>query len=188
MSKFLLLFSIIFTVNIQASNFVINNSDRNISDYNSDNDAVEFQTDHELSLNISNSSVISSITTTSDNQGIINFNVDGVNLTIVNDVGNDDLRIGDLKFSVNSAAQTNNINSNNSGTFYIQNMDIGQDQSNINSIKTISGTAIINAENLNISQNLTLNNQANIGKINFSNQSNRIIFYCDICTVAIFKE
>ena len=176
MSKFLLLFSIIFTVNIQASNFVINNSDRNISDYNSDNDAVEFQTDHELSLNISNSSVISSITTTSDNQGIINFNVDGVNLTIVNDVGNDDLRIGDLKFSVNSAAQTNNINSNNSGTFYIQNMDIGQDQSNINSIKTISGTAIINAENLNISQNLTLNNQANIGKINFSNQSSNAIF------------
>ncbi|MDA7704928.1 autotransporter domain-containing protein [Rickettsiales bacterium] len=174
MKKLLFIFLICISNNIYATIFTINGSDQSLSTYNSaSDDAIEFASDNILTIDVSNSSNINSITTNTDNQGIIEFNTDATNLTIIDNIGSSDLRLGDLNFTVNDA-QTSDINSTNSGTIYLQNIDIGQDLGSSITIKTISGNAIIDAENLNISQNLTLNNQANIGTIAFNQDANAI--------------
>ena len=171
MKKILFLISIILPLNLYATALSINNSDISISDYDeSDHDTIEFQTNHKLNINNSNSLDIYSITTIADGTGILDFNTNSTNLNIIGDIGTDDLRIGSLDLSVNGP-QDHNINSVNSGVIYLQDLKVNQDNTAAINIKILSGSAIIDTENLDISQNLILNNQANIGSINFKNQN-----------------
>ena len=90
-SYFLSILSI--SPNLYATTFQINGSDQTISTYNGlTHDNIEFATDNTLTIDASNSQTLNAISSTADNQGIINFNTDSTNLEIQNDVGSSSLR------------------------------------------------------------------------------------------------
>ena len=143
-------------IGIFVSLHLIQNSFSNTHNFSSD-----------TTLTINSDETYNSITTTNTNEGIIDFA--GVNntLTIENNIGTEEKRVKELQLSLDNN-QNIIINSQNSGTAFFGNINIFQSPSSALNQKQISGSIILNSDNLNISQKSQINNQSVIGNIIFN--------------------
>ncbi|MFT5795945.1 MAG: hypothetical protein ACI9W5_000908, partial [Ulvibacter sp.] len=128
----------------------------------------------DTTLTISSDQNYTSITTNTNDTGVVDFTANSNILTMENGLATDALRLKELSLSLDNN-QSITINSNNEGIAFFNNINISQSPSSANNKKQISGSIILNSNNLNIFQKSEILNQAIIGNVIF-NQDVESIF------------
>lgn len=153
LKKLFLLTTLLCSNDILANNFTINGTDRNINEYDSGSfTAIDFASANQLDIDQANSNVISSIITDGNNQGEINFETSS-KLTV-------DGNIGSMNYMLDKIISSNNSNIEiDADNLYANILDLSTTSSDI----TISGSAILNFNDIQLSSNdFSVTNNINI--------------------------
>lgn len=124
-----------------------------------------FSDDETLTINSDQN--YTSITTNTNNTGTIDFTANGNILTMENGLATEALRLKELSLSLNNN-QSITINSNNEGIAFFNNINISKSSFSERYKKQLSGSIILNSNNLYISQKSEILNQAIIGNVIFN--------------------
>tara|TARA_Y100000385_G_scaffold71704_1_gene72053 strand:+ start:10133 stop:13183 length:3051 start_codon:yes stop_codon:yes gene_type:complete len=165
--KIILIIFIFYAKNILAANFTIGSGDKTIADYdiyvneNTDVDTIIFDTNGSLTITDNgNTQKISSIEANGDNNGSISFNGDDTTLNVEGNIADQDQRLSQIISNTND--------------FIINASNLYANKLVINTNSEISGTAILNFNDIIFDSTgniLTLSNNINIsGNIGTDNK------------------